>query len=192
MNFSPRKQQGAVLIVALVMLLIITLLAVSSTRESALETRMTANFVSQQRQFNFTEATLREGEQQMTSATIKPREPNSDANGKCADGAIYCFHDDAATYAHNFGDCTTASTTGVKSALLPDSAYDGSATEPPQMRWYSIPAPSGATEGASENPEYGNMMLGKGTFRYEINGVARDDDTDTCTVLRSTTAKVFN
>lgn len=184
MNASPSNQQGAVLIVALVMLLVITLLAVTSTRESALETRMTANFVSQQQQLNFAEGVLREGETQMTSEVLKPREPD------CEDE--YCFLTDDAEYGHDFGDCDTESSSGMESALLPEDAYDDSPLDPPQMRWYALVAPSGATEGMSENPEYGNMMLGVGTFRYEINAIARDGDTETCTILRSTTAKVFN
>lgn len=182
MNSSLRNQQGAVLIVALVLLLVITLLAVSSTRESALETRMTANFVSQQQQINYAEAVLREGEAQMTTKTFKPREPDCEGD--------YCFSADDAIYGHVFGSCDTASTSGMESALLPESAYEDSPLDPPQMRWYALPAPTLAAEGMSENPE---LNPGKvSTARYEITAIARDTDTDTCTILRSTTAKVFN
>ncbi len=195
MNHSLQHQKGAVLVVALVMLLVILLLAVSSTRESALEARMTGNFVSQQQQQNLADGASREGEAQMTSATLmRPREPNA-TNGACAganpdidtDDPKYCFSADAAQYAHAFGNCDTGSTKGVKSSVLKAAAGD-----PRRLRWYAIPAPSGATEGASENPEYGNMMAGNGTFRYEINTLARDDNNKTCTILRTTTVKVFN
>lgn len=186
MNSSLRTQKGAVLIFALIMLLVITLLAVSSTRESTLEARMTGNFISQQQQHNFAEGVMREGEAQMTFATLRPREPNA-ASGACADGAKYCFSTDAAQYASAFGSCDDPLTRGVKSSLL-----GAAASNPPQLRWYAIPAASGAAEGASDNPEYGNMMKGIGTFRYEVNAVARNGSTDTCTILRSTTAKVFN
>jgi type IV pilus assembly protein PilX len=184
MNRLPRNQQGAVLIVALVMLLIITLLAVSSTRESALESRMTANFVAQQQQLNYAESALREGEEQMTFAALCARAPNS--GGTCDAGDEFCLYTDAAKYAHDFGSCDTASSQGIASTLL-----DTSITEP-ELRWYSIPAPTAAAEGASENPEYGNWMMGIGTFRYEVSGWARNDSSDTCTVLRSATSKVFN
>lgn len=184
MTHLPNGQRGATLLVALVLLLVITLLAVSSTRESALETRITGNFVAQQKQLNYTEAVLREGEGLMT-APIKPREPACSGN--------YCFYTDAAKYGHEYGSCDAETTTaGIESKLLAQAGEGEDPISAPEMRWYAIEAPAGAAEGASENPEYGNMMLGIGTFRYEINGRARDAGTETCTILRSTTAKVFN
>lgn len=190
MNNSPRNQQGAVLIVALVMLLIITLLAVSSTRESALETRMTANFVAQQQQLNYAESVLREGE---GITLADPRYLNANSGGTCDVDDKYCLYADAAKYGHDFGDCDSSSTHGLASDLLNSEAYDGSSTEPPGLRWYAIRAVSRDAEGQTENPEYGAFLGVSGaTYRHEVSALARDGDTETCTVLRSVVSKYFD
>lgn len=61
-SFKPQKQQGAVLVVALVMLLVLTVLAVSNMRGVTLESRITANRVETGRLDNLANAALREGE----------------------------------------------------------------------------------------------------------------------------------
>lgn len=61
-NFKPQNQQGAVLVVALVMLLVLTVLAVSNMRGVTLESRITANRVEAGRLQNLADAALREGE----------------------------------------------------------------------------------------------------------------------------------
>lgn len=178
----PKKQQGAALFIALVVLLVITLLALSSTREATLETRITGNFTAQQKTTNNAEAGLREGESQMTSP-VKPLEP------ACAD--TYCFRNETPQYAQDFTEVESeeegASNTLLYLSYAPVADDDGA-----YAHWYAIPAPAGAEEGAAENPEYGNMMLGIGTFRYEVNTRAGNTANGQETRLRSTTAKVFN
>lgn len=168
----PKRQNGAALFIALIMLLVITLLALSGARETTLESRITGNFIEQQKLLNDAEATLREGEKQLALSN-KPVEPS------CASDGSYCFLNPAggATYPQSF-----ASSLG----------YDIVSGDSSTNKWYAIPAPSGATEGQAENPEYGNMMLGIGTFRYEVNAVSESSITGQKTNLRTTTAKVFN
>ncbi|RAU44905.1 MULTISPECIES: PilX N-terminal domain-containing pilus assembly protein [unclassified Pseudomonas] len=77
-----RRQAGATLIVAIVMLLIITLLALSSMRGVSLESRITGNLKQQKTLLNAAEAALRMGEQsinqgQCTSPTFAPCVPIS-------------------------------------------------------------------------------------------------------------------
>jgi len=65
---SPaRGQKGATLLVAIMMLLIITLLAVSSMRGVSLESRITGNLKQQKTLTNAAEAALRIGEQSIES-----------------------------------------------------------------------------------------------------------------------------
>ncbi|MEN9461761.1 MAG: hypothetical protein RIS84_1781, partial [Pseudomonadota bacterium] len=52
---TPFKQQGAVLIVALMILVILTLLGISAMRFTILETRMTANMAESSRAFQVAE-----------------------------------------------------------------------------------------------------------------------------------------
>ncbi len=61
-NFKAQRQQGAVLIIALVMLLVLTVLAVTNMRGVVLESRITANRVEMGRLQDLAGAALREGE----------------------------------------------------------------------------------------------------------------------------------
>lgn len=166
----PKKERGAALFIALIMLLVITLLALSGARETTLEGRITGNLSEQQQLINYAEAALREGEKRLT-APNKPLEQN-DCSGS------YCFLSTDPTYLQDF------------ETALGYSALAGQSEE--SIRWYAVAAPSGAAQGQAENPEYGNMMLGIGTFRYEINAEAENSNTEHKANLRSTTAKVFN
>ncbi|WP_462381202.1 pilus assembly PilX family protein [Pseudomonas sp. Marseille-QA0892] len=160
--------------IALVMLLVITLLAVSSAREVTLEYRMTGDFLEQQRLLNAAESGLREGEYAL-SAPAKP------LNATTSCGTNVCLLDQKPTYAQNFGKSVKYGT--ATNTELPEQS---------SVRWYAVPTPSGEEIGEAENPEYGNMMQGIGTFRYEINSEARNTQTGEVTRLRSTSAKVFN
>lgn len=85
MKHSPKHQQhGAVLLISLVILLIITLLAVSSIRESTLEERIVGNIRNQQAAFNGAESALREGEKR-----LRLKEPPSTA-ANCTGATSLC------------------------------------------------------------------------------------------------------
>ncbi|MFK3799914.1 PilX N-terminal domain-containing pilus assembly protein [Pseudomonas sp. NPDC088444] len=67
-GFAPRGQTGATLIVAIIMLLIITVLALSSMRGVSLESRITGNLKQQKTLVNAAEAALRMGELSISQA----------------------------------------------------------------------------------------------------------------------------
>ncbi|MCK9534239.1 MAG: pilus assembly protein PilX [Pseudomonas sp.] len=60
--FNAREQQGAVLMIALVMLTVLTLLALNSMRAVVLDTRITAAHIETSHLQHFAESALREGE----------------------------------------------------------------------------------------------------------------------------------
>jgi type IV pilus assembly protein PilX len=64
------KQQGVVLITALIFLVVLTLIAVASMRTTGLEEKMAANALNQDLAFQAAEAGLREGTQLVLSGTI--------------------------------------------------------------------------------------------------------------------------
>ncbi|AYN95623.1 MULTISPECIES: pilus assembly PilX family protein [Pseudomonas] len=64
MKLSSR-QEGAVLLVALVMLLLITLIATASIRETALQSRISGSVSERKQASNAAEAALREGERRL-------------------------------------------------------------------------------------------------------------------------------
>jgi type IV pilus assembly protein PilX len=74
---SPgRRQNGVVLVISLLMLLVLTLIGLAATRSTALEERMTANQNDTEVAFQAAEAALRDGEGQLSSAAL----PNFAAN----------------------------------------------------------------------------------------------------------------
>ncbi|MCP1650737.1 PilX N-terminal domain-containing pilus assembly protein [Pseudomonas sp. GD04087] len=184
---SRNKQTGASLFIALVILLLVTLLALSSTREVALESRITANFVEQQRLSNGAEAGLRDGEYSMINR-LRPLEPTAScataAAGTVPDPCLLKLRNNTATYSLLFA------TAGLSRAYYPKDGTQADSRMP--IVWYALPAPGGAESGEAENPEYGNMMNQTGTFRYEVNAKASTTTTSNAAYLRSTTAKLFD
>ena len=59
---APRREQGLVLLVGLIILVVLSLLAIGSIRSTTLEERMTGNSQDQQIAFQVAEAALREAE----------------------------------------------------------------------------------------------------------------------------------
>ena len=87
---AVRKQRAAVLVIALIMLLALTLLAVSNLRGVTLELRMTANRAATERLYHLADAALREGELRLyQSAYIKgalePNKASCTKNNKLSD-----------------------------------------------------------------------------------------------------------
>jgi type IV pilus assembly protein PilX len=71
-----KRQQGVVLVVSLLMLLVLTLIGLAATRSTTLEERMTANQNDTAVAFQAAEAALRDGEGQLSGAS----QPNFAAN----------------------------------------------------------------------------------------------------------------
>lgn len=71
-NSLYKKQKGAVLLVALVMILLMTLIGVSAMRGSNLQEMMIGNFRDKQVSFQAAEAALREAESTLGGVTIPP------------------------------------------------------------------------------------------------------------------------
>ena len=66
----PRTQRGAVLIVALVLLLVLTILGTASMRDTAMEERMAGNFRDFSAALEAAETALRVGEADVASTTV--------------------------------------------------------------------------------------------------------------------------
>lgn len=164
-----RGQKGISLLIALVFLLIITVLAIANMREVSLESRITGNMIEQKQLLNVAEASARDGERRTVQRG--PQEPSSDCQG--IDPGTLCLLARAPAYALNTTDTQVYS---------PDDNTElyGNAT------WYAQVAPGGELQGETENPEYGNMLLGIGVFRYEVNGVASNNGLNSA--VRSTVA----
>lgn len=69
-HMPPRPQQGAVLIIALIMLLAMTLIGVTGLSSTTMQERMAGNLREVNIAFQAAEAALREGENYLTAATL--------------------------------------------------------------------------------------------------------------------------
>ena len=163
------QQQGVSLVIALIFLLVITVLAIANLREVTLESRITGNLIESKQLLNVADAATRDGERRAVARG--PQEPTEDC-ANIAAGKL-CLLNRLPDYELDMSD------TQVYSPSDGTTMY-GSA------EWYAQPAPSGETEGATENPEYGNMALGIGVFRYEVNGIASNNGSQAA--IRTTVA----
>ncbi|MDX9955031.1 MAG: PilX N-terminal domain-containing pilus assembly protein [Anaerolineae bacterium] len=192
---QPTRQQGAVLLVALVFLLILTTLAVTGMREVVLESRITNNLIDQRQLFNAAEAGARDGEYRTIGTLTKipgsydirtaliPIDAKVACDASIAPGTP-CLIDTSPTYTQHF-DASDADYKG-RQVYSPDPNTSFDET----IHWYAIPAPSGADIGENENPEYGNMLMGTGIFRYEVNSRATSNSGEAR--LRTTVSRIYN
>ena len=81
-----RNQRGVALIIALVLLVTITLLGLSSMRNTGLQERMTANLYDRSLAFQATESALREAEATITPAVVFPTCSTPSCLNVCATG----------------------------------------------------------------------------------------------------------
>lgn len=173
---TPRQaQQGAILFVSLIILLIISLLAISSVRQSTLESRITGSVIEEKRLFNSAESGLRNTETTIVSSMLPA--------DQCASTIVLpCLWNKTPAYTQDFSDGLAYTGKGTYPAAT--SGVTTSVTR------YMISAPTGGAAGQTMNPEYGNMMLGTGTFMYEVN--SRATSNGRTVPVRSVMARVFN
>lgn len=204
MNALNYKQQnGAVLIIALIMLLVITVLTVTNMREVTLEGRMTANRMENQQLLNATESAIREAEKRYYGpGNIRDKvEANAEncrkeniykkiGNKPClivlANPADPTAHNNATnkflldpiafiktSSAHN--NWTGSQTNSAEdSTFIPWMPYRG--TSPGDTTTLEINAYWNTTliDSIGINAEYGDAQEGKGTYYYLVTGQAKD------------------
>jgi len=173
------KQQGASLLVALVMLLVLSVLAAASMRGVVQESRVTATRTEQIRLENQSDSATRAAGNLIAArpaALLRCGTPPEQP----------CLMSDQVSTDYK-----------VNSAYLKDYGGSGDGGTAPSKGlvsgWYIIPAPSGEAEGQTSNPEYGNRMRGIGTFLYETNAYAHPENRDSEKVYtRAVFSKTYN
>lgn len=165
-----QRQRGAVLVIALVMLLIITLLGIGSMNEVVLESRITGNLIEQKRLHSAAESAQREGERRIASTT---------SIEDCGvDSTVLCYYGKAEDYDYDF------------SVAEDYRGFDGNSELERDARWYVRfigdydPRGGGTNDGGSDcgalcSPE--TAPSGR-QFFYEVNAQAYKDgdEGDTC------------
>ena len=80
---SARRQRGAIMIVSLIFLVVMTMLILASIRGTVMQERMAANLYDRSLAFQAAEAALRAGENLVSTSPPKPTATGCDSNGNC-------------------------------------------------------------------------------------------------------------
>ncbi len=196
MSLNTRKSQGgAVLLVSLVMLLVLTVLAVSSMRGVTLESRITANRAQDMKTQNIADAALREAEFRFygpgnladkleanaanceTSNTIKLNGINKPCLLEVEPDRRLAFVDQP--------QLISADDLSITSKVwMPYRGTDPAAKTEADASYNSILAEE--TGNAALNAEYGGRGEGNGTYFYLNNGKTGD-----ALYLQSTHANIY-
>ncbi len=194
-NFKPVQQQGAVLVIALVMLLVLTVLAVSNMRGVTLESRITASRAETQRLGDVADAALREGEFRINGPTnLRDKLEFNAANCKttnklqtnglnkpCLVEKIDDTNDLKKMFDNPIAYLGVSGSTASSGALywMPYRGLDASGSKDYQAEskrgsfWntYLI----AESESGALNVESGAVLEGRGTYFYLVNGQDNDE-----------------
>lgn len=206
-KLNKPAQQGAVLLVALVMLLVLTALAITSMRNVTLEARITGNRVESARLQTSADAALRESEYRLLYTHCKYRSHFDPVPSTCTSSNNLqlgterkpCLIEASnETQLKNIVENPRALSNATKSTMLTSTAASGDIWMPytgldtsnqtaasRNASWNAMRAYDGSQESQSINPEYGNAAEAIGTFYYLNNGISGDIAT------QSVVAKIF-
>lgn len=197
-----KSQNGAVLLVALVMLLMLTLLAIGSMRGVTMETRITANRAHDTKLQGVADAALREAEFRFYGPgnLIDKLEPKADncstsntlkANGLNKPCLLAVVDERLLDFVDLPGHVVEEDLKAISQAGLiwmPYRGTDATTTTSVDSQfpasWNSIRAAE--TTNAAVNAEYGMVAEGQGTYFYLNNGKAGGD-----LYLQSTHANIY-
>lgn len=193
-NFNHSQQRGAVLVIALVMLLVLTLLATASMRGTALDARITGNHLTNTNLQNLADAALREGEFRLYGpGYIRDKlEPNMETNcvaentlNKGGFNKPCLLNEMSKSNLDKYfkQPVTELAKMTVSNGVLKWMPYRGLDAEKefsfednqPQSFWNVYRLMDGAEEDAALNAEYGDAMKGKGTFFFLVTGQANNE-----------------
>lgn len=121
------KQSGAVLVVSLILLLVMTLLALSAMRSTTLEERMGGNARNQETAFQAAEAVLRAGE---ASLLVYTTEPIASSDGSTDIWVLDTPDPDSTNSTAWWQEPTRDSAWWISEAVAYPGALDGVASDP--------------------------------------------------------------
>ena len=188
-NNSLHRQHGAVLFVSLIMLLVITVLAISSMRGTVLQERLIGNQRAYQIGAAGAESSLREGEGRL-AANLGPPTASADCtaqSGLCvlknvpANGVVqrnwtwWSSNANAQNYIGNTGD---------------HNVLAGLSDRP---RWFAafIGFDPQNSQGTVEVTDIDDRRRGVGPYYYQLNAAARSDSQRVMVLLQSTSVQRY-
>jgi type IV pilus assembly protein PilX len=188
MNVSSYyRQQGATLLISLVMLLIITLLGVTSMRGVALEERIVGNLRDRQTASDGAEAALREGEKRIALSVGQPS-----VTGTCTGAVGLCLL--AAPSAGLISDNWSWWTAAANAVQYQGSAAGLTALYmPTQPYWYAalIGYDPPNSNGMVEVTDTNERQAGIGPYFYQVNAASHGRTARVMVGLQSTTVQRY-
>lgn len=206
----PRKQTGAVLLVALIMLLILTILSISTMRGVTLESRLTNSRMSATKLDDAADATLREAEYRFYGPAylrdkLEPNAANCHIDNELNDRylnkpCLLSLITTPSSRLQQFVQNPAVLTEANKDTYLNPVSRTGLAWMPYRGRdtneattamtgadagWNTYLITGGPAENVPINVEYGASGEGRGTFFYLVNGRVNT------TATQSTVANVY-
>jgi type IV pilus assembly protein PilX len=174
-----RTQKGVTLLVAIIFLLIITVLAISSMHGVSLESRITANLKQQKNLTAAAEAGLRIGESSISTITA-PTSVRACTTTTCLPWTLSDM-----TTTGNFDTPTLFTAANAANVATVQTAYNT------QIQWYVVQL--GKLKGTSQN---NCAVKGCGAWYYEINSCAStvlctSDTTTRRVILRTVIARYY-
>lgn len=169
------KQKGASLFIALIILVVLTLLAVSSMRGVVLENRITAAYVMDSKLFNQGETTVSYVENEIDKYLSHFVECSQESSKAILpSGHTVCI--------------IVGSDNKLKINQVKFVSHSGTNIDNFKSKWYMMSVPS-----AGLNPEFGQEARGIGTFLYEITAKSEfEDDANEKLYVRTVYSKVFD
>lgn len=178
-----KRQSGASLFIALVMLLVITVLAVTSMRGVVLDNRISGLMRTNNILANQAETAVTHIESRLQKL-VEPLQACPNQDEICIDSKIMNEFI-AGTYQYK--------------ANQPDTKMESLESTVGQAgifsQWAVVPAPAGDLEGETLNPHYGEIIRGVGTFMYQVTGSAsfnKDESGNDEVYVRTVYAKDFS
>ena len=189
------NESGAVLLIALVMLLVMTVLAVSTMRGVALESRLTGNRAESVKLQNSAEAALREAEYRLygpaylrdkleptaancaTTNTLRAYGLNKPCLLEIQSAQLKAFMLNPARLSASTKSSILSATSASGLAWMPYQGLDATdeTTAEKTSQWNTYLITGGPAEEVPLNVEYGAAGEGRGTFFYLINGLTDDN-----------------
>lgn len=188
-NNSLRRQNGAVLFVSLIMLLVITVLAISSMRGTVLQERLIGNQRAYQIGATGAESSLREAESRLAASLGPPtaRDNCSSQSGLCvlklvpADGTVTR---DWSWWTNDTNAQNYIGYTGDNNVLA------GMSERP---RWFTafIGFDPQNSKGTVEVTDIDDRRRGVGPYYYQLNAAARSDSQRVMVMLQSVSVQRY-
>jgi type IV pilus assembly protein PilX len=178
-NNLPDRQRGAILVISMLILLVMTIIGVTGSRTTVLEERMAGNMRDKELSFQSAEAALRAGEQWVAPQAMAPNPVASCSTAPCN---LWEYNVSAIT---DIEDKTLSwwQTNGIEYGTSGSKEISGAAHDPRYLleEYYESPT---------------SLVLGKGKTKsvrkvYRVTAVGVGGTETTQTVLQSMYAKEY-